>query len=335
MIGALSWPNCRWCRKPQSHNRNKIDMAINYFLFCQKFCFGHWRFFSQTALARMVTFLVFMGTTTVSSAFAKPAEEFPEGAKFISIGGALTEIVYALGAEKQLIARDTTSNYPIDAQKLPDVGYMRNLSPEGILSLGPEAILLDQSSGPASTIEILENAAVPMVEVSEHFTHEGIREKILKIGHVLHKEPEAQALIKKVDDEFAENDALLRKFTKPKRILFALTVQNGRIMAAGKNTAADGIIKLSGATNAVDGYNGYKLLTDEAIIKAAPDLILMMGHAGISATPDDIYQIPAIQTTPAYHNKAVKQMDGLYILGFGPRTPLAVREVIAALYKDE
>lgn len=310
-------------------------MAIKFFSSFRNFCLGDWRFVFQTAFLRIVTVLVLIITTTVSSAFAKPAEEFPEGAKFISIGGALTEIVYALGAEKQLIARDTTSNYPIEAQKLPDVGYMRNLSPEGILSLEPEAILLDQGSGPASTIEILENAAVPMVEVPEHFSQEGIREKISKIGHALHKETEAQALIKKVDDEFAENNALLKKSKNTKRILFILTVQNGRIMAAGKNTAADGIIKLAGATNAIEGYNGYKLVTDEAIIEAAPDLVLMMGHAGVSATPDDIYNIPAIQTTPAYKNRSVKQMDGLYLLGFGPRTPLAVREVITALNKDE
>ena len=105
-------------------------------------------------------------------------------------------------------------------------------------------------------------------------------------------------------------------------------------MAAGKDTAADGIIRLSGARNAIDGYNGYKLLTDEAIINSSPDLILMMGHSGISATVEDLYKIPAVETTPAFKHKAIKQMDGLYLLGFGPRTPLAVREVIDALYKN-
>lgn len=298
------------------------------------FCRSNWRLL-KTGLLCVATCLLFIIILFVSPVHAKQADDLPDNAKIISIGGALTEIVYALGAEKQLIARDTTSNYPEEAKQLPDVGYMRNLSPEGILSLGPEAILLDQASGPASTIEILENAAVPMVEVPEHFTREGISEKIAKIGHALHKESEAQALINKVEGEFAENDKLLAKVKEKKRILFALSVQNGRLMAAGKHTAADGIIQLSGAINAVEGYNGYKLLTDEAIISAAPDLILMMGHAGIGATTDDVYDIPAIKSTPAYKNRAVKQMDGLYLLGFGPRTPLAVREVITTLNKEE
>lgn len=291
-------------------------------------------FGKQNLLGGIVCLVLSVGVP-ILSAQAKQADEVPEGAKIISIGGAVTEIVYALGAGKQLIGRDTTSSYPKEAQKLPDVGYMRTLSPEGILSLGPEAILLDQSSGPASTIEILRNAAVPMVEIPEHFTRKGIIEKISKIGYALHRQPQAQALIKKIDDEFAKNDALLAKYNGKKRILFVLSVQNGRLMAAGQNTAADGIIQLSGAINAVNGYDGYKLLTDEAVISAAPDLILMMGDARISATPEDIYNIPAIATTPAYKNKAIKQMHGLYLLGFGPRTPLAVREVITALNKDE
>ena len=268
-------------------------------------------------------------------AIANPVDEFPENAKIISIGGTLTEIVYALGAGDRLIARDTTSTYPAEAQKLPDVGYMRNLSPEGILSLRPKAILLDQQSGPASTIEILKNSGVPMLEVAEHFTREGINEKILKIGHALHEGQKAQQLIETVDEEFAKNDALLKDLPQTKRILFVLTIQNGRLMAAGKNTAADGIIKLAGATNAIDGFHGYKLLTDEAIIEARPDLILLMAHSATSTTVDDIYKIPAIETTPAFKNKAIKQMDGLYLLGFGPRTPLAIREVIQTLYKSE
>ena len=283
--------------------------------------------------------LWFLATLVIAlfpaKAVANPVDEFPEDAKIISIGGTLTEIVYALGAGDRLIARDTTSTYPAEAQNLPDVGYMRNLSPEGILSLRPEAILLDQQSGPASTIEILENAGVPMVEVAEHFTREGINEKILKIGHALHKQEKAQQLIATVDEEFAKNDALLKDLPHTKRILFVLTIQNGRLMAAGKNTAADGIIKLAGATNAIDGFNGYKLLTDEAIIGARPDLILLMAHSATNTTVDDINKIPAIETTPAFKKRAIKQMDGLYLLGFGPRTPIAIREVIQTLYKSE
>lgn len=274
------------------------------------------------------------------SVLARTVSELPEQGKLVSIGGSLTEIVYALGAENRLIARDTTSHYPPDASKLPDVGYMRNLSPEGVLSLSPDGILLIEGSGPPSTIEILAHAEVPMVIIPEHFTQNGVIQKILKVGEALHQNEQAKKLTDRIEYDFSENDKLLNKITQakrvsPKRILFVMTIQNGRIMAAGKNTAADGMIALSGGTNAVTDYDGYKLINDEAIINAAPDFILMMSHAGSTTTIDQVLALPAIQMTPAGKNKAIIQMDGLYLLSFGPRTALAARDVINVLYKDE
>lgn len=274
------------------------------------------------------------------SVLARTVSELPEQGKLVSIGGSLTEIVYALGAENRLMARDTTSHYPPDASKLPDFGYMRNLSPEGVLSLSPDGILLIEGSGPPSTIEILAHAEVPMVIIPEHFTQNGVIQKILKVGQALHQNEQAKKLADRIEYDFSENDKLLNKITQtkrvsPKRILFVMTIQNGRIMAAGKNTAADGMIALSGGTNAVTDYDGYKLINDEAIINAAPDFILMMSHAGSTTTIDQVLALPAIQMTPAGKNKAVIQMDGLYLLSFGPRTASAARDVINVLYKDE
>lgn len=274
------------------------------------------------------------------SVLARTVSELPEQGKLVSIGGSLTEIVYALGAENRLMARDTTSHYPPDASKLPDVGYMRNLSPEGVLSLSPDGILLIEGSGPPSTIEILAHAEVPVVIIPEHFTQNGVIQKILKVGQALHQNEQAKKLADRIEYDFSENDKLLNKITQtkrvsPKRILFVMTIQNGRIMAAGKNTAADGMIALSGGTNAVTDYDGYKLINDEAIINAAPDFILMMSHAGSTTTIDQVLALPTIQMTPAGKNKAVIQMDGLYLLSFGPRTASAARDVINVLYKDE
>ncbi len=70
--------------------------------------------------------------------------------------------------------------------------------------------------------------------------------------------------------------ACARSIDKPKRVLFMLSFINGRPMAAGRSTAADGIIRLAGATNAIDGYDGYKPVNDEAVIAAKPDAVLVM-----------------------------------------------------------
>ena len=70
-------------------------------------------------------------------------------------GGSLTEIVYLLGAEKQIVAVDVTSNYPPKARALPSIGYVRNLSAEGILSLDPTLVLGEDDMAPAHGVDAI------------------------------------------------------------------------------------------------------------------------------------------------------------------------------------
>jgi iron complex transport system substrate-binding protein len=86
----------------------------------------------------------------------------------------------------------------------------------------------------------------------------------------------------------------------------------------------------------VQGYHGYKQLTDEAAIEAKPDVILMMTRGGQhDAGEAELFAHPAIAATPAGQAKRLIKMDGAYLLGFGPRTADAVKEVAAALYGDQ
>ncbi|WP_074380862.1 heme/hemin ABC transporter substrate-binding protein [Bartonella doshiae] len=263
---------------------------------------------------------------------AEPATRFPENARIVSIGGSLTEIVYALGAQDQLVGRDSTSVYPKEALKLPVLGYMRALSPEGVLSLAPNGILLIEGSGPPSTIDILKKTSVPIVIIPENYTRESVIEKIRLVGKALHREEQAATLIEKVSRNFVNNDALLAKVTKPKRVLFIFSVQNGRVMASGTDTAADSMIKLSGGINAITDFKGYKLLNGEALLKSNPDVILIVKHGSRSTNLEKILAIPAVQATNAAKNHAIKQMDIMYLLGFGPRTADASKELINILY---
>ncbi|WP_042995342.1 heme/hemin ABC transporter substrate-binding protein [Bartonella quintana] len=288
--------------------------------------------FLRRLLSLFIIFILFFFTFFSKQVMVKPATHFPKGARIVSIGGSLTEIVYALGAQDQLVARDSTSVYPQEALKLPVLGYMRALSPEGVLSLAPEGILLVEGSGPPSTIDILKKTTIPIVIVPENYSRESVIEKIRLVGKALHREMKAAALIEKVNRDFVNNDLLLAKITKPKRVLFVLSVQNGRVMASGTGTAADGMIKLSGGINAITDYKGYKLLNNEALLKANPDVILLVKHREKSNNIDKILAIPAVQATTAAKNHAIKQMDAMYLLGFGPRTANASKELIDILY---
>lgn len=259
-------------------------------------------------------------------------EALPQNAKFVVIGGALTEIVYALNGQDRIIARDMTSTYPQAVKALPDIGYMRALSAENILSLAPQGILLVEGSGPEPTLDILKKASIPMVVIPESFTREGVINKVHSVGKALGYQANANKLIDQINKDFDLTDELTRKITHKKKILFVLSVQNGRVMAAGYDTAADGIIKLAGAENAITQYSGYKLLNDEALLAAKPDMILSMSPTANRSLTKELINLPAIRATPAAKNNSIKTMDGLYLLGFGPRTGAAARDLAQMLY---
>ncbi|MET0173033.1 MAG: ABC transporter substrate-binding protein, partial [Agrobacterium vaccinii] len=108
----------------------------------------------------------------------------------------------------------------------------------------------------------------------------------------------------------------------------------GRIMAAGKDTEAAAIIEMAGGINAAQEITGYKPLTDEAVIAAAAYVVLYMQRGNHAEYPDQVFALPAFQSTPAAASKSLISMDGLYLIGFGPRTPAAGRELAAKLYPE-
>ncbi|MCX7559535.1 ABC transporter substrate-binding protein [Sulfitobacter sp. F26204] len=269
----------------------------------------------------------------ISTSLPALAQSKPGG--IVSIGGSVTEIIFALGAADRLVARDTTSSYPPEAESLPDVGYMRALSPEGVLATDPTMIIAEDGAGPLETISVLEGAHIPFVTVPDEFSAQGVSAKIMAIGKAINEEEKAEALA--ADLRRRLNTVMQTSQGKvdgeKRRVLFVLSTQGGRIMASGTNTAAAAMIEMAGARNAVTVFEGYKPLTDEAVIAAAPDAILMMERAGDhDGSIDGLLSLPAIASTPAAQNRAVIRMDGLYLLGFGPRTADAVSDLNRALY---
>lgn len=267
---------------------------------------------------------------------AETVGTLPDSSRLIAIGGSITEIVYALGEEKRLIARDTTSVYPPAALALPDVGYMRQLSPEGVLSVGPSAVIALEGSGPREAVEVLKKASVPFLEVPESFDRDGILVKVRTVGEALGVAGKAETLAASLAADLDAAEKVTASLGERKRVMFLLSAQGGKLLASGSGTAADGVIRLAGAINAVEGYEGYKPITDEAVITAAPDVILMMDRGGDEPDPTaDILANPAIASTPAGQAKRLVRMDAAFLLGFGPRTAAAVRDLVAQLYGDQ
>ncbi|MDG4851830.1 MULTISPECIES: hemin ABC transporter substrate-binding protein [unclassified Mesorhizobium] len=280
-----------------------------------------------------------IGVLLAAAALPAGADEgravFSDTSRIASIGGSITEIVYALGEEGHLVARDSTSSFPQAAQKLPDVGYMRALSPEGVLSVNPSGILALHGSGPKETVDVLKKSSVPFIEVPERYSHEGILEKIRTVGRALGVEAKAEQLAAETDAKLKSAEKQTAAIKERKRVLFVLSMQGGKILAAGSDTAGDGIIRLAGAVNAVEGFSGYKQLSDEAIVTARPDVLLTMKNAGPPISEDELFANPSIASTPAGAARKLISMDGGYLLGFGPRTAAAIHDLAVSLYGNQ
>lgn len=254
--------------------------------------------------------------------------------RIVGVGGSVTEIIYALGAGDRLVARDTTSGFPAAALDLPNVGYVRSLSPEGVLSVNPDLIVAENDAGPPETVALLTEAAIPIVVVPEGHSAKGIAAKIQAVGAAIGMEDAAEDLAAQVQRDIAEaHDFAQAQAETPKRVLFVLSAQDGRIMGGGRHTSADAMIQLAGAVNVVSTFEGYKPLNVEAIVAAKPDVILMMDRGGDHGISDeDLFAMPAFAPTPAAQTGSVIRMNGMYLLGFGPRTAQAIRDLSTALY---
>jgi iron complex transport system substrate-binding protein len=260
-------------------------------------------------------------------AAAEPAQ------RVVSLGGSVTEIAVALGAGPRLIGRDATSGYPESITALPDVGYIRALSAEGVLGLGPDLIISESGAGPAEAVEALRAAGVPFVEMPGEPTPAGVLDKITAVAAALDLPEQGAALRAEVAAGLAAAQARADAVTRRRSVLFVLALQGGRVMAGGEGTSAEGIIRLAGADNAATGFKGWKQITDEAVIAAAPDVILMMDRGGdLAVTADDVLAHPALAQTPAAKAGRILRMNGMLVLGFGPRTPQAAADLHAALY---
>lgn len=267
-----------------------------------------------------------LGTLAAGRAAAAPSP-----GRIVAIGGALTETVFALGQGARVIAVDSTSRYPGDAARLPRVGYMRALPTEGIVSLGPDLLLVSGDAGPPEVLAVLRAARVPMAMVEDGAGARAAAAKARAVAAALGEDGEPLARLLEAD--WAALDAPLAAARQRPRVLFVLSLARGAPMVSGRGTHADAMIAAAGGENAVRGFQGYRPLSAEAAVALAPDLVLMMDHALAEAGgAAALRQVPALAVTPAIRHGRVVAMDGAYLLNFGPRAAAARRDLAARLH---
>ncbi|MDB5931576.1 MAG: transporter substrate-binding protein [Polaromonas sp.] len=273
-------------------------------------------------------------TVTGTPAAAQPLP------RIVSVNGAMTEIVYALGAGAQLAGTDTTSLFPPAALATPKVGYMRQLSAEGLLSLRPDAVIGTTEAGPSVVMDQIRGAGVKVELVEADHSWGELQRKVAVAGRATSRSAQAALLQARLDAEWAGVLARVARHAGRKpRAIFVLS-HAASPQVAGSQTAAHAVLGHAGFVNAfappgqAAAFAGYRPMTAEALVGAAPD-VLITTTQGLQASGglEKFWSRPGLELTPAYRNRALLVFDALYLLGFGPRMPHAVAELHQALLK--
>jgi iron complex transport system substrate-binding protein len=242
-----------------------------------------------------------------------------------------TEIAYMLGAGDRIVAVDATSSYPAEAKEKPQLGYFRNLSAEGILALTPDLLLASPHAGPDVVLDQVRAAGVRIEQTPDMKTLADLPAKVLFVGEALGLEQQAADIGEKLESEIAALAGKRPDLADPPRVLFVISIQDGAPLAAGEGTAPDEVIEAAGGVN-VATFDGFKPMNAEAVIAAAPDLLLMTSeHAETLGGAKAVLDRPEFALTPAGEAERSVALPALIILGLGPRTPESIRQLRDAL----
>lgn len=251
--------------------------------------------------------------------------------KIISLNGAITEIVAALGHEGQLVGRDVTSTWPESVKETAtDLGHVRSLSVESVMALQPTIILATEKDMNPELRERLKSSGVTAHVFPQEYSPEGTKKLIADVAEALgHND------YKKLQDKIDADLAKVQPLANSPKVLFIYARGAGNLMVGGKNTPVDKVIALAGAQNAVTEFEDYKPLTPEALIQANPDVILMFDSGiGSLGGPQGVLKIQGIDKTNAGKNKKIISMDGGLLSGFGPRVGEAATQLNSLLSEN-
>ncbi|WP_168626355.1 ABC transporter substrate-binding protein [Cryobacterium sp. BB307] len=259
----------------------------------------------------------------------------------LDISGSIAATIYGLGLGDNLVGRDSSTTFP-PVGELPLVtrgGH--TINSEAVLSLRPSVIVTDGTVGPLDALLQLRDAGVPVVFVKAEPGVSGVadltRQVAAALGATDSGELLATSLTADIDAKIAEIAAISPKPADRLRMVFLyLRGASGIYYLFGQESGADQLIEAVGGIDVATeiGWEGMRPMTDEAIIAANPDLILVMSDGLESAGGVDglLEAKPALALTTAGKNERFVSMADGEILSFGPRTADVLDALARAIY---
>lgn len=247
----------------------------------------------------------------------KDTTEEKTSPKIVSLHGAVTEIISALGHDQELVGRDVTSNYPrFVRDSVKDLGHVSSLSMEALMQLNPNLILASETDMNDELKHKIKDSGVDCMFFKQDYSIKGTKNLIKEVANFIGNK-NYQPLIDKIDEDLKG----VQPFQKKPKVLFIYARGAGTIMVAGKGTPMAKIIEIAGGENAVDSFDGFKPLTSEAVVQSNPDIVLLFdtGLESLGGKKAIVKAVPSLSETTAGKNEAIIGMDGALISGFGPR----------------
>ena len=244
--------------------------------------------------------------------------------RIVCISKQLTEIIFALNAQKNIVAVDVSSTYPEMAKQLPTVGYQRALSAEAILAMKPTLILEDDNIGPEHVVKQIKDLKIPMKQFHKYKgTIEGTDSLIREMGIYFHQEKNADSLCKKLASDMQNALEQTKQFKDSVRVLVIHYGQaSNHYMVMTKKSTAAKMVKWAGGVMAIDDEKGMKQLSAEIVAKSNPDVILLtdFGYDKLGGSAEKIKDLPGISSTKAFKNNRMYRIEEHDLVYLGPRT---------------
>ena len=271
---------------------------------------------------RELKMLFFLLLTLITSETFAQCEKSTNSSKIVGAGGSITETIFYLGLEDNLVARDLTSNYPEKALKLPSIGYLRNLSVEGLLSLSPSLIISEPDIGPDKVVEQVKKTSVEIRILPDDYSTSGIIKKANCVGQILGASQKyLEPLTNQLEILKQKLELSAGSISAQKKIMIILMFRGTSPIVAGAETSGNAFIEMTGNTNAFSNITGWKPVGIEGILANNPDYIIVTKRAFSTFKSVDSFLVQTgLQATNAGKNKSVLVEDGMSLLGFGPRT---------------
>ncbi|MFJ4677789.1 hemin ABC transporter substrate-binding protein [Kitasatospora sp. NPDC088783] len=259
--------------------------------------------------------------------------------RIIPLNGSLAELVFSLGLGDRAVARDVSTTFE-QAAKLPVITQAHEVSAEGVLSLHPTVVLADRSTGPAEAVDQIRAAGVPLIVLDDAKKLDDVGPRIDRVAAALGV-PEAGARLKeRTQRQIADVQAQLPAAgaTRPKVAFLYLRGSASVFLLGGPDSGAPSLIEAAGGEDAGTAAHltgDFTPLTSEALVKAAPDAILVM-NKGLESVGgvDGLLELPGVAQTPAGLDRRIIAVDDGRLLSYGPRTPEVLRDIATQLHRD-